>query len=85
MGGIDELALDNVPVKLRPMLIEQLTAALDIAGAQARPGIQNLIVTLEQDNFDQARFERFKRYTTILDQNRNQSVGAVVPELAEYF
>jgi sulfatase maturation enzyme AslB (radical SAM superfamily) len=85
VGGIDELALDNVPVKLRPMLIEQLTAALDIAGAQARPGIQNLIVTLEQDNFDQARFERFKRYTTILDQNRNQSVGAVVPELAEYF
>ena len=48
-------------------------------------GIDNLITLLQQENFNQDRFDRFIRYTKILDQSRGESIINVVPELAKYF
>jgi len=82
---LEELLVDNVPPELRPELIDYLTATLSVAGAQAKIGIQNLIVTLQQDNFDPVRFESFKRYTKILDTVRNESIVDIDPRWAKYF
>jgi hypothetical protein len=58
---------------------------LSIAGSQVKTSIQNIIVTLQQDNFDPERFENFKKYTRILDASRNESIIDIEPKWTPYF
>ena len=85
VNDLEELFIDNVPPELRPELIADLTDMLSIAGSQVKTSIQNIIVTLQQDNFDPERFENFKKYTRILDASRNESIIDIEPKWTPYF
>jgi MoaA/NifB/PqqE/SkfB family radical SAM enzyme len=85
VNDVEELGIENVPYELRPALINELHEALTIAKKFPAEGLQNCILTLSQDNFDQSKFDNFIRYTNILDKSRNESIIDVVPQLAKYF
>jgi len=86
VNDIPELFVENTPPTLRPQIIGDLTECLNWPlPRNASVGIKNLRTLLEQANYDPERFESFRRYTKILDQNRGESVIAVVPELTPYF
>lgn len=84
VNDLEELFVDNIPLELRPAIITELNNALLVAGQQAQVGIRNLIIALQQDNFDPARFENFKKYTKILDTTRGESLSKIIPEWAPY-
>ena len=85
VNDIEELFIENVPVELRHGLIQQLTEIKEQLDTQPAAGIQNIITILTQDNFNTNKFKKFKEYTQILDNHRNENVVNIVPELASYF
>jgi hypothetical protein len=85
VNDIDEIFVENLPYHLRAEVINELTELLPQTSGFTKTGIQNLINLLEQNNFDQDRFNRFVRYTKILDLARNETISSVVPQLANYF
>lgn len=85
VNDIPELFVENVPAGLRASLIQELQTCLPGLSEFAAQGIQNIITTLQQDNFDSSRFHDFIKYTKILDKERNESVTEVIPQLSTYF
>ena len=85
VNDIEELYVENLPMELRPQLLEQLKSLISRLDPQPRNGVNNLISVLEQDNFRVDKFNNFKKYTTILDNQRNESILNIVPELTRYF
>jgi organic radical activating enzyme len=85
VNDIEELFIENVPYDLRPKLITDLKHTLTLANEFPAVGIKNCISILEQNNFQQEKFGNFIRYTRLLDQNRNESITTVVPQLSKYF
>lgn len=85
VNDIDDIFVENLPYHLRTEVINDLTELLPQTSGFTKTGVQNLINLLEQTNFDQDRFDRFVRYTKILDSARNESISSIVPQLANYF
>lgn len=85
VNDVEEIVIDNVPYELRPAIIADLEQALTISKEFTSIGIRNVINLLKQDNFDEIRFQRFIKYTKILDKTRQESIANVVPGLAKYF
>jgi hypothetical protein len=85
VNDIDEIFVENLPYHLRAEVIHELTDLLPQTSGFTNTGVQNLINLLEQNNFDQDRFNRFVRYTKILDLARNETISSIVPQLANYF
>ena len=85
VNDIPEVFVDNVPPELRQDLIKELETGIAQLSEFSLQGIQNIITTLKQNNFDSNRFADFVKYTKILDETRNESVNNVIPQLAVYF
>lgn len=85
VNDIEELLLDNLPYEFRPKIINELSQVLSMVKDFPASGIKNVINVLEQENFDKDKFTKFIRYTKILDENRNESVAKIVPELSPFF
>lgn len=85
VNDVEETYVENIPYELRADVIKDLQECLHTVKGFSASGIDNLITLLQQENFNQDRFDRFIRYTKILDQSRGESIINVVPELAKYF
>ena len=85
VNDIEELYVENLPLELRPALIQKLQNITEKLDPQPLNGVMNLINVLEQDNFSLTKFNNFKKYTKILDSQRNESVLNIVPEYTVYF
>ena len=85
VNDIEELYVENLPLELRPALIQKLRNITEKLDPQPLNGVMNLINVLEQDNFSLTKFNNFKKYTKILDSQRNESVLNIVPEYTVYF
>jgi sulfatase maturation enzyme AslB (radical SAM superfamily) len=85
VNDLEELYVENTPPELRADIIKELREVLPITRENSTKGVENLIIALEQDNFNPKRFENFKRYTTILDQSRGEDICVIQPKLAKYF
>lgn len=85
VNDIEELFVENLPYELRAEVITKLENLLSDLDPQPLNGVQNIITVLKQNNFVAEQFGKFKKYTQILDRNRNESIAKVVPELSRYF
>lgn len=85
VNDIEEIFVENVPYELRKDIITDLKELLTVSPSLASVGINNLINILQQENFNQERFQRFVKYTKILDESRNESIKNIVPKLEKYF
>jgi sulfatase maturation enzyme AslB (radical SAM superfamily) len=85
VNDVEELFVENVPPELRSALIEELKNLSTSIGNTPCIGVQNLILILEQDNFNPNKFENFIKYTTILDEHRGESIVQIQPKFVEYF
>ena len=85
VNDLEELYVENTPPELRSDIIKELRAVLPVTRENSTTGVENLIIALEQDNFNPKRFENFKKYTTILDQSRGEDIRLMQPKLAKYF
>jgi len=85
VNDLEELYVENTPPELRSDIIKELRAVLPVTRENSTTGVENLIIALEQDNFNPKRFENFKKYTTILDQSRGEDIRLMQPKLAPYF
>jgi hypothetical protein len=74
-----------MPYELRQEVINGLMEVLPQLANFPKTGVQNLINILEQKNFDQGKFDKFVRYTKILDLERSESITDIVPQLSKYF
>ena len=85
VNDIPEIFVDNIPIEYRTSLIIDLESCLDKLSDFTRTGIQNIITVLKQNNYDANNFQGFIKYTTILDNARNESVTQIIPQLRKYF
>ena len=85
VNDIEEIFVENMPYELRQEVISGLLEVLPQLANFPRTGVQNLINILEQKNFDQHKFDKFIRYTKILDLERSESITNIVPQLSNYF
>ena len=85
VNDAEEIFVENLPYELRDAIIDELKETLNITKEFASVGVNNLINLLQQDNFNEDRFQRFINYTKILDEVRQESIVEVVPQLAKYF
>lgn len=85
VNDIEEIFIENLPYELRQEVIDELIEVLPQTGTFPQTGIQNLINLLKQENFSQSRFDKFIKYTKILDLERNESIVDIIPQLSKYF
>ena len=85
VNDVPEVFIENVPIELRLNLIHELETSLPELSESQYQGIQNIITTLKQNNFDSACFDNFVKYTRLLDESRNESVVNIIPQLTPHF
>jgi sulfatase maturation enzyme AslB (radical SAM superfamily) len=78
-----ELFLECMPQELRKPAIDVLKSCLSLSGRNQYI-LQDSIKILEQDNFNQAEFNNFIKYSLALDKIRNQSLISVIPQFGPY-
>jgi organic radical activating enzyme len=81
----DELFIENLPLELRPQLIDNLELVLQDAPICTVDGLNNIVNTLKINNYSPERFAKFVKYTTILDNIRGESILDIQPKYKNYF
>ena len=81
------LKFQNLPQELRPLAIDRLKQCFDLEMYNTNDTIlektKYMISELENDTFDEFRYEQLISYSKILDNHRNLSINECIPELAE--